>query len=339
MPGAHEFDTEWGVDGNSPAERLADGRLLIFNSWQYPWRSVGIDMFQMLRSERVTIFNTAAIPGSLWLEATYRDYDGTLFGWYHNEIDPGCPERDWLRVPQIRQMVSRDNGYTWEDQGVVLAASGDSFQCDSENYYFAGGHGDFSVIFQPVTGYFYFYFTTYHRDHAEQGLAVARLAYRDRFEPVGKVWKWDGAGWDEPGVEGRAAAFFQPASDWHQLNPDAYWGPAIHYNTALRQYVMLLNRAVDEQWGTEGFYLSFNPNISNPLGWSTPQRLPLEVNNSFQAYPQVFGLGADGTDKLAGAVARLFLSGQSDWEIVFGEALIKPVRETGGRGSSPRRTR
>jgi hypothetical protein len=47
------------------------------------------------------------------------------------------------------------------------------------------------------------------------------------------------------------------------------------------------------------------------------------------AYPQVIGLEADGTDKSAGKVARLFFWGQSFWEIVFERprALLPQVKE------------
>jgi hypothetical protein len=339
MPGAREFDVFWGVDGNSPAERDAEGRLIIFNSLQYPWRSVGANLFQMNPSERVTIIDREAIEGGLWLEATYRDTDGVMFGWFHNEVGAGCLN-ELLSVPRIRQMISRDDGRTWEDLGVVLEAPVDSLQCDTANFYFAGGVGDFSVIFDPATNYFYFYFSAYNRQIEEQGVAIARLHYQDRFNPVGNVWKWNNEGWDEPGIGGHVWPIFPAVSDWHQANADAYWGPAIHYNTYLRQYVMLLNRAVDTDWGTEGIYISFNADIGNPSGWSAPQRLPMEMDSPLLAYPQVIGLEADGTDKSAGQVARLFLSGQSNWEIVFGPSFSipdRPLGNPGDRGRYPQR--
>jgi len=34
-------------------------------------------------------------------------------------------------------------------------------------------------------------------------------------------------------------------------------------------------------------------------------------------YPQVLGIGPEGTDSLAGHVARLYIYGHSRWEIVF----------------------
>lgn len=331
LPGAHEFDEPWGVDGNSPAERDAAGQLILFSSLQYPWRSVGADIFHMNPSARVTITNDDGIEGGLWLEATYRDQDGTLLGWLHNEVSAGCPD-SFLAIPQIRQMISRDEGQTWEDLGVILTAPADGLQCETANHFFAGGLGDFAVLFDPATQHFYFYCTSYHRHYGEQGIAIARLAYADRLAPVGNVWKWSGADWNEPGVGGHVAPILQPISDWHEPDADAFWGPAIHFNTYLQQYVMLLNHAVNAEWGTEGIYISFNPDLSNPQRWSAPQRLPLEMESPYLAYPQVIGLEAEGTDKVAGQVARLFLWGQSYWEIVFEQPLAIPTRPIVKRG-------
>jgi hypothetical protein len=339
MPGAHENEIVWGVDGNSPAERDAAGRLIIFNSWGYPWRSIGANLFQMATSERITIFNREAIEGGLWLEATYRDADGTIFGWFHNEISAGC-DNGFLAVPRIRQMVSRDQGLSWEDFGVIIEAPADSLICDTPNMYFAGGHGDFSVLYDAATQHFYFYFTTYNQQREEQGIGIARLAYQDRYDPVGKAWKWDGVGWREPGQRGHVKPIFPPVTDWHQPNVDAYWGPALHYNTYLRQYVMLLNRASNPEWAAEGIYISFNRDLGNPNGWSELQRLLLEMDSPSLAYPQVIGLEANGTDKIAGQVSRLFLLGQSFWELVFEEGAPIPSRQPGSPSnqSPPQRT-
>jgi hypothetical protein len=336
MPGAYEFGY-WGVDGNSPAERAADGGLILFNSLQYPWRSVGPDLFNLNAPERVTINEREAIEGGLWLEATYRDQDGTLFGWFHNEVEPGC-ENVFLKTPQIRQMFSRDEGRTWTDLGVVLSASGDTFDCGTANAYFAGGNGDFSVLFDQATRHFYFVFTVYNREQAEQGIGFARLPYDERYNLVGNVWRWDGADWTGVGVGGRGATIWQPAVSWHRPDADAFWGPALHFNTHLQQYVMLLNRAIDAGWSAEGVYLSFNRDLTNPAGWSEPRRLPLEMESTTIAYPQVIGLDVDSTDKLAGRVARLFLSGVSNWEIVFeAEPVLTAPQRPPGRADDRER--
>ena len=103
---------------------------------------------------------------------------------------------------------------------------------------------------------------------------------------------------------------------WHDADDkvDAFWGPAVHWNTALEQYVMLLNRAKDENYAQEGIYVSFAPTLDDPSLWSAPQKLL----TGGKWYPQVVGstLGT-GTDKIAGASARFFMSGRSDWMINF----------------------
>ncbi|MFN0108870.1 MAG: hypothetical protein ACKVZH_08445 [Blastocatellia bacterium] len=318
-------NNDWGVDGNSPAVRDANGNLTLFHSMSFPWRSAGADLFHMTPSRQVTINQMDVVEGGLWLEAVHRDADGTLFGWFHNEFQTGC-ERIGLGAPRIRQMISYDDGKTWDDMGVVIAAPDGFFNCDTENYYFSGGTGDFSVILDQTTNCFYFYFTTYSPDFSQQGISIARLKYQDRFQPAGKVMNWRNGEWDESALGGKLSPIFPPQVSWHESNLNAFWGPAIHYNAYLNQYVMLLNHAVDARWSTEGFYISFNPNIANPDGWSTPQRLPVTPDSPLQAYPQIFGLEQDGTDRLARQTGRLFLQGVSSWEIVFWEPQVRALR-------------
>ena len=47
----------------------------------------------------------------------------------------------------------------------------------------------------------------------------------------------------------------------------------MHWNTAIEQYVMLLNRAKDENYTQEGIYVSFAPRLDDPSLWTTPQKL------------------------------------------------------------------
>jgi hypothetical protein len=43
---------------------------------------------------------------------------------------------------------------------------------------------------------------------------------------------------------------FPATEPWHDedLNVDAFWGPSVHWNTHLQQYVMLLNKAKNEDF-------------------------------------------------------------------------------------------
>jgi hypothetical protein len=138
---------------------------------------------------------------------------------------------------------------------------------------------------------------------------------------VGKVWKWHQGQWTEPGLGGRVTPIFPARIDWHRADADAFWGPSIHWNHHLRRYVILLNRAKDKDWTQEGVYVTFNRDLANPAGWSQPEKI-LDGQRRDHWYPQVIGLDSAKreTDKLAGKTARLFVRGQSRWEIV----LLKP---------------
>lgn len=293
-----------------------------FSSVGHPYRGEGPDLFHMKRpSTRVKFDNEAGWKmGSRWIEATYKDADGRLYMWYHNEPPGICPEvkPPRLTAPRIGQMVSMDDGLHWRDQGIVLEAPADSLHCATANDYFAGGNGDFCVNLDNRKEYFYFFISTYHKDVAEQGVAVARMRYADRDDPVGKVLKWREGGWTEPGLGGHVTPILPVAIDWHRADADAFWGPSVHWNTHVRQWVMLLNRAIDKSWKQEGIYVSFNPDIANPKGWSTPVKIidAAALENS-RWYPQVIGIQKGQTDKLAGRVARLFVTGISKWELVF----------------------
>jgi hypothetical protein len=191
-------------------------------------------------------------------------------------------------------------------------------QCDTKNYYFAGGNGDFSALPDANREYIYFYISTYTGDLSEQGVSVARMRYSDRDKPVGKVWKWHVGEWNQPGLGGRVTAIFPGHIDWHRADADAFWGPSIHWNTHLRQYVILLNRSKDSNWAQEGVYVTFNPDLADPTGWTKPVKI-LESQGNDRWYPQVIGLDRSKreTDKLAGSTARLFVRGQSRWELQF----------------------
>jgi hypothetical protein len=304
-----------GIDSNSPAERDFDGNLYVFTSSHHPYRSIGTGIFDLSwPALPVFISSRNDVRGGQWIEATYRAEDGTLYGWYHNEPPNLCGSARQT-APRIGALVSHDEGETWQNLGIVIDAPAGSLYCDTRNYYFAGGNGDFSVILDQNKEYFYFFISTYHRQVNEQGVAIARMRYEDRDNPNGKVSKWYGGGWNAPGLGGRVTPTFPALVDWHRSNANAYWGAAVHYNTHLESYVMLLNHAIDGNWSQEGVYISFNNNLENPTGWSPPQRLPIFQQLGW--YPQVIGTEGDETDKVASQTARLFISGRSFWEIVF----------------------
>src|SRR5262245_22186533 len=328
-----------GIDSNSPAEWDSAGNLFVFTSSQWPYRSSGPNLFNLsFPAQAVTIQPRADVRGGQWIEATFRAGDGALYGWYHNE-PPGLCGGSRLTAPRIGALVSYDEGLSWQDLGIVLDAPPGSLDCSTKNFYFAGGNGDFSVILDQGGQYFYFFISTYHRQFDEQGVAVARMSSEDRDDPVVKVGNWRDGGWTEPGLGGRVTPTFPARIDWRRKNADAFWGGSVHFNTYLETYVMLLNRAVDKNWAQEGVYISFNSNLEDPHAWSPPQRLP--IDHQLGWYPQVIGLDGGETDKLAGQVARLFITGRSFWEIVFTRAdneednLPIPPRQSHGDGRLP----
>ena len=275
-------------------------------------------------------------PGhGVWMEAIVSDEVETWYGFYHNEWPASACGRDDRMIARIGAARSVDRGRTWENLGAIIQAMQSSTACDSENRYVIGGVGDLSVMLDDDKRYLYIFYSQYQRQREAQGVAVARLQWADRDRPVGRVELWRDGLWDSnvgrrelvpnlPGQMRRRLEWTYPAASplvattqaWHDSDDrvDAFWGPSVHWNTALAQYVMLLNRAKDENYTQEGIYVSFAPRLDDPALW-TP---PVKILNGGRWYPQVVGstIGT-GTDKLAGATARFFMSGRSDFTITF----------------------
>ncbi len=301
------------VDGNSPS-LWRDDKLHFYTSDGTPVKSQGDNQFSLSATTKIGVDSSEHF--AMWIESIWVDADGTVYGWYHNEPSGVCPDGK-LTAPRIGALMSYDGGNTFFDLGLVLT-SGDPADCSAKNGFFAGGHGDFSVIPDRELNYFYFHFTNYGGDPSAQGIAVARMAYQDRQAPAGAVWKYRNGEWAEPGLGGAMTAVFPAKVNWQRADTDSHWGPAVHWNTSIGTYVMLLNRSCCEPgWPQEGVYISLNPDLANPTGWTEPVRILREIGFGASYYPQVIGLGAGETDTLAGQTARLYVHGKSKWEIVF----------------------
>jgi hypothetical protein len=60
--------------------------------------------------------------------------------------------------------------------------------------------------------------------------------------------------------------------------------------------------------------VSYAPRLDDPSLWTAPQKLL----NGGRWYPQVIGVTPGvGTDKIAAATPRFFMSGKSEWVISF----------------------
>ncbi|MDO8682023.1 MAG: hypothetical protein Q7N50_00880 [Armatimonadota bacterium] len=253
--------------------------------------------------------------GGRWIECTWRTDDGVIYGWYHYEPRGLCPGNH-LTAPMIGAARSTDNGSSWTDLGVVLEARPNTLYCKAKNGFFAGGNGDFSCMLDKDKKYLYLFISTYAGDVTEQGVSVARMEWKDRNDPVGKVWKYYEGKWNEPGVSGRVSPIFPAKVDWKRRNADAFWGPSIHWNTYLKKYVILLNRtAYRPGWPQEGVYITYSTNLADPASWTAPKK----ILNGGTWYPQVLGVNrnAKETDKLCGRQARFYMHGTSNHEIIF----------------------
>lgn len=302
-------------DGNS-STFWARGAFHVFTSTGQPLMiSTGGNQFSGWESEPVDVSAVAHIP--LWMEAAQR-VNGVLFGWYHHEPGGVCGSVP-LTSPKIGAALSMDNGQSVTDLGIILE-SGYPHDCNAKNEFFAGGHGDFSVVPNRQREYFYFFFTNYSGPREEQGICAARLAWQDRFSPAGKVWKYFQGKWEEPGIGGRCTPIFPARAEWQRADADSFWGPAVHYNTYLRRYVMLLNRSCCAPgWPQEGIYISFSNGPLESNQWTEPVKLLDREEIGFLPgyYPQVIGIQYGETDTLAGQRARLYIHGISDWVITF----------------------
>jgi hypothetical protein len=331
MPGVKEYKYLHAVDCNSPLHWDGD-TLYLFNSFLHPYRTSGPDVFHQADQTPVHLGDYDDLL-YMWIEATFKDDDGTLYGGFHHEPDGVCFSDTHLpTAPKIGWLRSEDNGKNWKDLGFIIMASPCAVNCKSDSPWDAGGTGDFVFLPDAKKEFFYFYGTSYDPRFEEQGVWAARMAYADRNNPSEKVLKWYKGGWSEPALWGHVTPVFPASRDYHRKDGSMFWGPSIHWNTHLKMYVMVLNHAINTRLDADGIYISFNRDIGNPEGWSTPtmlinladirkataggeSMLAYVINNGW--YPQVIGTGKGETDKLAGRTARLFLGGLSRLEITF----------------------
>ena len=279
-------------------------------------------LIALRESEAKTQAILTALPDLMFLQ----DADGTWYGYYHNEV-PATMCRGTTKVlPRIGAARSRDRGATWELLGVILEAPPRTYDCTTANMYFVGGVGDFSVQLDADSQDVYFFYSLYLRSPAAQGVGVSRLAWADRDAPSGKIMIWRNDAWIPAAAVGpreeqrwlypSASPIFPAAESWHDDDGtvDAFWGPSVHWNTYLSQYVMLLSRARDGNYRTEGIYISYAASLDHPSAWSPP----VKVLNGGGWYPQVIGVEAgSGTDKVAGEWARFYMMGTSQHLLHF----------------------
>ncbi len=333
------FETRFAsdTDSNSPGVwEAVDGRpvLFVLNSHSgWAQLSAGRAVTRLSPVGPIS-WNGAAPLGGAWMEAVVADDDGTWYGYYHNELQGTvCPDSPKV-IARIGAARSANRGLTWDDLGPILEGSRGGVRCVTNNHYFHGGAGDLSVALDREQRFLYVFYTQYIEQPGGTGISVARMTWASRDQPMGALDVWQAGAWlppqwmpfereedDEERGEGgwlypSATPVHVSSNTWDDDVPgvDVPWGPAVHWNTHLETWVMLLNRANTNEWAQEGIYVSFNGAIENPSGWSQPQSL-LKGGNW---YPQVMGVEAGrGTDKEAGQVARFFMAGVSNYTIRF----------------------
>jgi hypothetical protein len=297
------------ADSNSPSHWSA-GKLFVFNSDGMPVRSEGPNLGSLSSTRAVRFYSYKSAP--LWIEATYKAPDGTLYAWYHHGVFLHCLGNP-VSAPLIGALRSDDDGKTFEDLGPILT-SGAEPDCATHNRYFAGGAGDFSAIADREGLYLYILYTHYGGDTTEQGVSAARIALADLDSPAGQVFKYFAGQWSEPGLGGRQSPLFPAIESWHSPNPQSFWGPSIHWNTALNRYFILMNYSCcTPDWPAAAIYYTSTPDLSQPELWTSPSLLL----NGGGWYPLTMGLDPEGTDKQAGSTARFFLGGDSNHWICF----------------------
>jgi len=134
--------------------------------------------------------------GGYWIESTWKDADGALYAWYHNEPDGICLESN-LTAPRIGAAVSYDNGRTFKDLGFIIETR-DTINCDAQMVMMPRQRRFFGIAgFHKAV--LYFFFQRLWRRYFRTGSRRPRMGFNDRKDPVNKVWKWHDGGWNEPG--------------------------------------------------------------------------------------------------------------------------------------------
>jgi len=306
------------TDCNSPAFWDGD-TVYLFSSVGRPRRSSGPSLAQLGNTLRCVW--DAPRDKSWWIESVWREPEsGILYGWYHHEpsgLVPGTAET----APKIGAVISYDNGLTWKDQGFVLE-NGYPIVPEWDNGYFVGGNGDFCVILDEEKKYFYFLFSNYGGPIAEQGIGIARSKFSDRGQP-GTVFKYYQGKWLEPGLGGKVTPIMGTKVGWAGPDLDCRWGPSVHWNTYLKCYVMVLNRALRHGWKGDAIEIAYSKDL---LRWSRPE--PIYTQRDVGWYPSILGFHRGETDTRCGRFGRFYIFGQSHWVIQFfrpAEAQQKPI--------------
>ena len=264
----------------------------------------------------------SGLHGAVWFETLYKDpadkTDKTLFALYHNENYPsnlpydsstgvGYIDVNWpqgLRGPETPTAVCRlgimksvDGGRSWMNKGIIMEDYQPRLILKPHNtaINFAGGVGDPSAV--ASGDYLYIFFGEYSYpgnynpatydtafEWSGQCISVARIKLSDLENPIAKVKRWDGTGFNAPydsiglPVSSLQIPLAEGGGPASSPTGKYYWGPSVSWNTYLNCWIMLMAKAEGPSWKGSSIYISYNTNADlgnskNSQDWSIPQKL------------------------------------------------------------------
>lgn len=303
-------DIAWRADGNSPALMRTDSAVVFVSAYEprgHTFRRQG-PLDSLGQARPVIIRNDPDPTVGKWIEAVWPAPDGRLFGWYHAEERAPCSTP--LYVPHIGELVSEDDGATWHWRGEILRAPASETSCDYRNGFCAGGYGDLCLLPDRDQSFLYMPFSSFTATESAQGISLARLPLPRPENPAEGLELWSDGAWRQA-ADRLPQPVWPTRRGWRHSDPDAFWGPAVHYNLAIDSYVMLVNHTAGGSNNIlqEGIYASINPRLDRPADWSRPARLV----QGGAWYPQVVGLAPGDGDTRAGSHSRFYMAGFSTW--------------------------
>lgn len=289
--GVPDYIWRWYPDGHISTLSDGKGGYMMFWALSVAWRTVGVGPFpeSMTRSEPNHIVfggqfdETAWDNGGSWLMSVLRLPSSLnkerLIGFYHAE-DHFHPFENPENIAwkSIGVTFSNDNGLTWETGTQIMTAHLAKPEVPEW-----GGAGDNSAVWDCKNSRYLMYYSEKSDD-----FKISAAATNDRNGLQG--WqKWNGKGFDSPGIGG-------PATPLPGLSSQPGANPSVQWNTLLEKWILVWH-------GWNGnIYLSSS---ADGINWDIPRFVAGPENNRVHAwYPTL--IDATGGDAVGGQTVRLY---------------------------------